>query len=341
MGRSDYLSFSTAIAYKAGLVRNDLDLLKTLAARLDAEIAKVETVTGIEASQTLRIEEQLEVSGKAITDKISAKLSDGTFEEVSDLRFSLAGSNDVTVQASDDPRDTLGELLTLHADVLRNTREIDGDEKYEEVIRSVEGFLSLMWGVIRGVGDLVTDLSEKDLERLFFQKMIEGNQKERLTKMLLASQRMVFQMVPVSFAFYMCDHLCNPKLASVMERCAAQAKTDGERLFYYFLLFKCNPEMGYSKLREFAKKAARGPGDLIASLFLRVYGYETPLDQNGVDKLVELLAEFRKKTVSYVKDSPIHLSDTYRETMRRNITIAQQKKGSYVRKRNSNKRRRR
>lgn len=193
----------------------------------------------------------------------------------------------------------VGDAVPADAGFRKGPKGIQAGDTESGVVAGVVAFCGVA-AAPSGRRVMVSDLGEKDLERLFFHKMIGGNQKERLTKMLVASQRMIFQMVPVSFAFYMCDHLCNPKLATVMERCSMQAKTDGERLFYYFLLFKCNPDLGYPKLHDFAKNAPRGLGDLIAGLFLRVYGYETPLSQEEVEKLVALLDAFRLKNITYL-----------------------------------------
>src|SRR5207237_6457440 len=93
--------------------------------------------------------------------------------------------------------DDLGLLVTLHSDVIRNTREVDPSLKASNLRDNVSSYVTLMWGSLLAFRELVSTIPEEDMLKLLFRGVPSKKQDIRLKKLLEGSHRLVYQIVPL------------------------------------------------------------------------------------------------------------------------------------------------
>ncbi|MGJ8696595.1 MAG: metallophosphoesterase [Verrucomicrobiaceae bacterium] len=325
LDRDDYLKFGTAIAYKAGLTRNDKVLLSEVRGRLE-KLRSAALDEALLDADTRIFEDGLKAAGNRIIQSIDSKV--GTvkdFDKNADNRLLISESTETVSDDLETDIDQLGELLTLHADILRNTREVGEDVKMDHLGASVSGFLDLMWVSLAGVDMLVKEVDDGNLEKLFFSKMRGQKTDERIKALRAASQKMVFQLIPVSFALFMSDHLGSPKLKGILAKLANDADRVAERLYFVLILIKSDFKAGIRALENLTKDTSVGPADFISSIFLRVHSFETILSDEEIQVATKALDDIRKKSASQIRNLPPFVQDTFRDDTRKIIHVKQDK----------------
>jgi len=318
LNRPDYLRFATALAYKAGLSRNDGNLLAEIDSRASHAFREFAALSD-RSLGSQPIDEAL--SG------LATKLDDGmrllnTPDEVDERRDALlsASHRDESLSETEDA-DDIAQLLTLHSDILRNTRELPQKDKLRFLENSVDHHVSLMWGWLHAFKTIVSDLEGDDLEKMFFRRVVSKKQELRIKHIVEQSHRYLFQIVPVSVILYMAEHLGNPKLARSVEKVLAKKTTEVDRLFCVLLLFKLDEERGMTALVRYIKESRSSVCDFVAFVFLRIYASEHVLEAKRLEALIKILEEIRKKYQTTNRELPPHVKDTFRPDFMKKILL--------------------
>lgn len=321
--RSDYLRFSTALAYKAGLSRNDGNLL----AEIDSRAANAFKIFSPLVDRSLEAEPiDQTLSGLATKlDDSMRKLN--TPAGVDERRDALlkAVQHDESVSETEDA-DDVGQLLTLHSDILRNTRELPQEDKLRYLENNVDHHVSLMWGWLHAFRTIVSDLEGEELEKMFFKRVVSKKQEFRVKHLMEQSHRYLFQIVPVSVVLYMTEHLGNPKLARSVEKVLSRKTNEVDRVFCVLLLFKLDEQRGLAALTSFIRESRSSVCDYVAFVFLRIYASEHVLEPKRLGALIQMLEEIRKKYQTGNRRLPPHVKDTFRPDFMKTLLFKRESK---------------
>lgn len=322
LGRSDYLRYSTALAYKAGLSRNDRSLLVEIDRRAAMALKAVlpaELVTAFEETSP-------DVMLTGITDKIDSEIRERNNPDAVDKQRDalLNAASEVTEIAQDDG-DMLGELVTLHSDILRNTREVSPSDKIQCLHNNVKYYCSLMWLALDGMRKSISEMDGATLEKFLFRRMLNKKDEVRIARIIEQSHRVIYQVVPVSVILYMTDHLGNPKLARSTKKVLDMADGPVEGLFCTLLLCKLSLADGLGELEKYLSKSRSPICDFIAFVFLRIYTLERVLKGASLDRVIAILESIRSKYQQVNRNLPPHVKDTFRPDMIRKIVASRSK----------------
>ena len=163
----DYLRFSTALAYKAGLSRNNSGLLEDIRQRSVDALKAVISEGGFKAFEDLPVDKAL----VQFSDNVEKEIVERNKSEVIDKqRDALLPTSEASQKIdSAEECDDLSVLVTLHSDIIRNTREIPTDEKVKNLRDNVNSYIALMWGSLVAFREFVTTVPEDEILKLLFK----------------------------------------------------------------------------------------------------------------------------------------------------------------------------
>jgi hypothetical protein len=296
IGRKDYLRYSTALAYKAGLLRNDGALLEEIRARLVASGNEIGAdKLEIDSSEISIGDELTRFSGR-IEDEIRSKSSSKDVDENHQHDISLTEPAEEDDDDDDLNEDHFIQLLTLHSDIIRHTTELPEQAKIENIQINVRAYLGLVVLVNREVIQMVEILNANDLVKMLFPGQDETKNKRRIDAILSQGKRMVWRVVPTSIALHMADHLGTSRLCRAFLTAAETDRVAGlEKAYYLLLAYRANPERARGDLQLFLKNESGVLEDSISHAFIRIICQETVLDAAALERTVEVLAQIGEK----------------------------------------------
>ncbi|MBA3883323.1 MAG: hypothetical protein H0X73_11560 [Chthoniobacterales bacterium] len=247
LGQPDYLRYATALGYKAGLSRNDAELLENIRRRSVEALREALRDVAFQNFDQLPVDAALSQFSEQVEKDIVEKNSADEVDARRDALLPQSGAPQKIDSAEE--CDDLGVLVTLHSDIIRNTREVPPDTKVDNLRDNVSSYVALMWGSLVAFKEFVTAIPEEDAIKLLFRGVPSKKQEVRLKKLVEGSHRLVYQIVPISVICYMTDHLGNPKLSRSVARILDGELGLVERLFHLLLLFRLDPSAAFEGRR--------------------------------------------------------------------------------------------
>ncbi len=295
LDRPDYLTYSTAISYKAGLVRNDVPLLNEIHGRfLEAfksftkSISQTSSDTDFDGSALQMLNEEI----------IKDLKSENRQQNVDARRDRMREKNgaESSSEIIDDSEDVdLTALLTLHSDIIRNTKVRDRDLKSEYLSKNIDGYVSIVWGLLSSYRNLASETSLEDLEKLWPKKRKSSSQDARIKLILEQSNRMVFQIIPTSVALYMADHLETEKLLKTSDRLFLKEKDELKKLFLAVVCLRIDFLNGIEHLNSFIRNAESGAFRFLGVTILKYELLERELNEPETAKALSVIEEHQKQ----------------------------------------------
>lgn len=320
LARPDVLKFSKALAYKAGLSRKEIDLLRWVDERAMKEaqpfIKKYLHFELKDAGKTA----PLQLIGDAIAQELREKNTDEEIDRRRDDIF-LQYQED-RGQIDEEQIENFDDLLSLQSDIIRNTTKIGLNEKRRFIDNNVSCYIALMWAGLEMFREMLQKTDETELFKLFFKGKKDATMQQKLRVVIEQAQRIVHQVVPLSVLVYMNEHLGNPKLSKSLRKLAESSHSATKRLFYYLLIFAQKPKEGIKDLKMMITPESSTTEDFIICGFLRWYCYENKVDEDLLNKIVAILDSVRKKYAKQVKvnrpkDDRPFLRDTFRTDVKK------------------------
>jgi hypothetical protein len=293
LDRCDFLRFRTAISYKAGLLRNDVALVEEITKRLVAAGTKF-------GKGDKPFEGILDLSGRVtevtvlLEGEIRQKNSAKEIDEVKQEDLAISSSRDDEQEGEDDVVD----LLTLHSELIKHTREMREERKIELIRLNVQGYIGLMYISNEGFVELVEKMSFTDLAKFMFPKDGRKTGERRLSAMLRQGRRMIWRVVPTSVALYLADHLATSRMTgSFLAASKSEDATEFERSIHLMMAFRADFGKGLTELENAIQRGLDPMSEFVIQAFVQIVVQESRLSDHQIDRVVALLTSIAKKYV--------------------------------------------
>jgi len=218
MSREDYLRFSTAIAYKAGLLRDDHALLAEIDKRTSSAMHEI-----LGQQQELIYEMNLfQKSIVLLTKQVKSDIIEKNHLEIKDAASDQMYLQNVdqleNTSISNDADDELEKairLITLESDILRNTRELTAEDRKLYISKNVDYYIGTMWASIEDFKLFIHDISIREIYEILLGEEIDVLKNERTEELVKKMQEIIYRVLPVSVILHMSDHMGNAKCHSL------------------------------------------------------------------------------------------------------------------------------
>ena len=314
LNRDDYLSFSTAIGFVAGISRNNIDLLLNIKKRIDKEIGN-ELKDALEKFQDYKeIESTLFEFGKELEVEILEKNKEEIKDAVKDEKYLNYDPEEQEINPEKEPDDLI-ELITLCSDIIRNTTEINVNEKSSILSENINYYLWVINTFIELFKSTIGEIGV-DLIKEFFSIRKEKDVKpEKINKLVDEFLKIV---IPLSLILYMTEHLANPKLEKIVIDLIPKEKNIFKKLFLNSLLLKLDLKEGLEKIGNLITESKSNIVDLLIFQILLVYAHEYKLSEEEANVFLKLLNKIRSKHVKYTK---VPRKDTFDSDFRKEVLL--------------------
>ncbi len=217
--------------------------------------------------------------------------------------------------------DDVIQLITLHSDIIRNTREIDTSLKKHYITNSVNNYVGLMWEALDTFKDIVTNAGTDKIEEVLLFKKGDKGRQTATEELIRRMERIVFQIIPVSVIEYMSEHLENPKLKRPVRSILKEETVLGKKLFYALLLLTIDLDSGIDECKNLIHNSESYVVDHIIFIYSMIYSLEHKLEEGEVERILDLLDSIRKKYAEGRKDLRPLVRDTFRSNIRKMILL--------------------
>jgi predicted phosphodiesterase len=324
--RSDYLKFSKSFSYKAGLDRNDISLLEIVDNRIKNQLN--DTVTkyinnGFSSSATNDV-------FIAFNDDIKKEIRDkNTIEAKDRYRDKKYLSYDAEpVHEGDDGEcnldtlDDISQLLMLHTDITRNTRDINATYKKQYIKNNVTYHIALMWDILEELKCYIEKINFKEIKLLLDSAAVDKPDHVDVDLLYKRLQELVFNIIPLSIVQHMSDRLGNPKLVISVIELIKEEKLFVHKVFYSLLLFKINFDDSIVFIKEIIKSSKSTVIDFVIFYSIRILCFENKLKGSDLDIAISLMESIRSKYSVKHAQIPLYIKDTFASDIRKSILKA-------------------
>lgn len=322
LNRPDYLRYETAIGYKAGLDRNDSELLKEIDLRTSQALKRIMKKNMGREFDTKPAELILLDFSDEIAKEIKEKNTDLEKDKIKDKELLYKESEEL---------DELLILVTLDSDIVRNTTEIGKLIKQKYLKNSMDYYIYLMWYTLEEVKTFIKKVDMDGLKQILFRDD-EDKKKDKkidvqIRKSIERMKSLVLNIVPASVILYMADHLANNKLDKATVSIIKVEKVILNKLFYSLLLVKLNFNKSLRYIEELIMSSKSYTIDFIILVYLRFYCYENKLSEEMLNDVLELMHKIIKKYKANKHEQlPPFLKDAFISDMRHEIISSKNRK---------------
>lgn len=322
--RTDFLKFSTAFSYKAGLSRNDKELLAIIDEKTQENIQEF-----IHADRNKHLDDyQIESGLVKFSENIENKIKDKNIAEDKDRikdQTHLSYDADDQKLPDEDAYDDVIQLVILNSDLIRNTREIHFKAKERFLKNNVNSYLTLMWQTLEIFREMIDEIDKEQLKNLFIENDDIDDDDFNFEKIIKRMHEFTYQIIPLSIILFMSEHLSNPKLKNTVIRLLTLELKLTDKLFYALLLFKLDIESALIELEKLVKDSKSSyVYDHLIYLYVIVYCRSTKLDQNQLNMIIKFLKKIRKKYSVIQKELPLFVKDTFASDFRKDSLLKKQ-----------------
>ncbi len=317
----NYLKFSTAFSYEAGLSRNDKELLDIIDERTQAVI---DDFFKSDANKNLE-QYQIESGLSKFSDKIETQIREKNVAEnkdkIKDETYLSYNPEEQNIPDEDEYDDII-QLVTLNSDLIRNTREIKGMYKEKFLKNNINSYLALMWQTLEIFRETIDTIDEDSLKKLLNDNGTIDENDFDYEKIVKRIREFTYQVIPLSIILFMSDHLQNPKLKNTVKKLIHSDISLTDRLFYSLLLFRLEIESGLEELHNLLKDSKSSYiYDHLIYLFIIIFCYSNKLDDRNLNLVIKLLNEIRKKYSTVQKELPLFVKDTFTSDIKKSILL--------------------
>jgi len=333
LGSKYYLKYSTAFAYKAGLDRNDLELLNEVKRRLDISIVSISKNISSKKFTEYEIEGTLIEYSKDIEKELKVKSNPVEVDKVRDEKYLNYNAEEQTIaQENEDYEFDLFELITLYSNIIRNTREISAEEKKSHLSTSVGSYQALMWESLELFKMFIEGLGADEIKKFILKnnftlkKNIELNEKE-LNKISKRLKEYIITVIPISIILYMTDHLSNNKFSRTIESLIDGENNINTLLFYDLLLLKINFKKSIILLKNIIESSDSYIIDGIVFECLINHCLENEVTEKEFSDIVEVLQKIREKYSRKIRGEETYGKDTFISDIQAKMNLIKFKRG--------------
>ena len=312
-----YLRYSVALSYKAGLDRNDLELMQEVDRRTQEAFADLVDRYNSKVFGPEEFNQQLIEFTQEIETEIKEKNVTEDKDVVRDEKY-------LSYDQEDDPEDEESvieiDLLTLISDIIRNTTEIELSHKKIYIKNVVRNYCSIMWGTLESVRDLIDQLNLSDVSVLVSHNSTKIAGVERTVEM---AKELVLQVVPISIILYMIDHLSSAKLERAVAEVMADETDYVRKLFLALLLMNMNREKALKEVKILVEKSSIFAVHYIVYRFLQAYCYEHKGSEESLNQIIKIMEGIRSKYASKSQNDGIPIRNTFATDFKKDILVRQ------------------
>jgi predicted phosphodiesterase len=309
LNSSKYIRFSSALAYKSGLDRNDVELLDIIHKKTQTQFADFLEKHTSKSVDDFEIESGLIEFDKEIEKEVRSKNTSDAKDASHDSQYLSYDENDQTIKEDADSDNTI-ELLTLNSDIIRNTREIDAKLKQQYIKGNVSAYIGMMWHVAESFKEFISDLDKNNIRDALILKTDKAKDID-IDILLRKVREMIMQIIPISIIHYMSDHLSNPKLKhAVLELVKAETNMN-VRIFYSLLLLRIDLSSAILEITSLIEQSNSYVIDQIVFMYMLLHCYCTKLEESHLNKLISLMEKIRSKYPSKQQKIPAFVRDTF------------------------------
>lgn len=319
LNRDDVLKYSKALAYKAGITRKEVELLKWVDERaMKGAQPIIDKYFSLELKETGHNAPFTQLS-ESIAKELKEKNTDESVDARRDSTYLNYDEDKSSLE--DEQMEQFDDLITLQSDILRNTTHIKVTEKRQFIQNNVSCYVAMMWGGLEMFRETIQKSDEEELFKLFFSGRKDATLRQKLKVVIEHAQRVVHFVVPLSVLVYMDEHLGTPKLAKSFRKLAENATSPTKKLFYYLLFFAQSPKEGVRELKKLITTDSCTTEDYIICGYLRWYCHQNKIEEHVLDRIVAIFDEVRKKYAQQLKQDIPFLRDTFRTDVKRDLRL--------------------
>lgn len=314
-----WMKHGKALIYRAGLTRDNIRLLDFVDTELEREINQA--FNGVKNIELRDAADQSPITllKESIVEEIKSKNTDENVDDHRD-RALLQYEEDQGKPAQEDAVH-LEELISLQSDLLRNSTYIRVADKRRLVAHNVKGYLGMLWTVLNVLAEVVHDRSASELVKLIFKGKQSASTAEKTRYIVDRTERLIHQIVPLSIALHMCDHLGSQKLIKTYDQLRTAASSPTIRLFYSLLIFSQDPAKGLKALEEFIGDESAPSEEFLIYAFVRCHCLENRLDGKVIDRIVNMLDKIRMKYARKMVNVPPMFRDTFHSDVKKELML--------------------
>jgi hypothetical protein len=316
----DYLKYSTAFGYKAGLDRNDVELLDIIEKRLLALMS--EAIASYEKAnlEPIKIEQGLIQFSEKLENEIREKNVSNEKDIEKDNKYLSYDPDEQDVEERTNYDDVI-PLVTLYSDAIRNSTEIDATKKMGYLKNNIRSFICLMWVSLDSLKSFIETASEAEIKKLLMLEK-SGKDREQLVEFV---KQFVLQVIPVSVINYMSDHLYNTRLKNSVNILLQETNNINERLFYVLLLLKLDINDALWAIETLIEDTSSLIIDSIIAITIRIYCYENEIEEKTLNEVIRILQKIRSKHAIKVENNNVPIRDTFASDFRESVKIKRTK----------------
>jgi len=324
MSRDDYLKFSTAISYKAGLLRDD----HTLLAEIDKRTSSAMNEILGQKSGMLHEINQFQTSIVMLTEQVKSEIKEKNHVEIKDVasdqmylqNVEQLDSSSISKDADDELEKAI-RLITLESDILRNTRELSADDRKLYISKNVDYYIATMWASIEDFKLFIHEISIKEIYEILLGEELDSLNNERTEDLVKKTQEIIYRVLPVSVILHMSDHLGNAKLKNTVKELAQSEAEPLKKCFLSMLLMKLDFASSRDIVKQLIIDSKSSVIDYIVFTYIRIYCYENKLSTETLDQTIALLEQIRGKYAVAHSTIPNIARDTFASDVRKEITL--------------------
>ncbi|MFW6009123.1 MAG: NACHT domain-containing protein, partial [archaeon] len=318
MKKYNYLKFSNAIGYKAGLDRDNEELLKEIDNKIHKRLPNKIFSEIIKELESGSIDGTFIDLSEEIEEKIKENNSPEAKDSVRDDYYLDYDETDQEIKEED--YDNIINLITLHSNIIRNTTKINSEKKKKYISKNVSYYIQLIFLTLKGVKDYLEEMNEQEIKKTLFSKGYKKND-INFDNIINRIKEFVFRMIPLSALLYMTDHLSNSKLKNDIIEIIERKENIVYLLFYILLLFKMNFKEGIKYVINLVNESGSNIIDYIVYMYLRFYCKEKKLEKNQLEKIINILEKIKDKQSENVPKKPFYNKDTFSSDMRKKMLL--------------------
>jgi len=316
----EYLRYSAALAYKAGLDRNDIELLSVIDKRTQENIKEYYEKHHTKKLDDFPIDKELISYSENVEKEIRGKNKQDRDKSKDEAYLSYDHDEKWTENEDEDDEENIYNdivmLLTLNSDVIRNTREIKTEDKKGFIKRNIDAYLVLMWQSIEIFKDMVDSMDKESLKNLLFFRPISPD----IDALAQRARDMVLQVIPISTVMYIAEHLLNQKLKRPITALIREENSISKKMIYSLLLLDINVPDAIRELEDVVKGSKSAIIDYLIFSYVFTFCRQNEIPNEQINDVIKLLEQIRNKHAKMVRHA-LFIRDTFVSNFRRDMLL--------------------
>jgi hypothetical protein len=302
---------SSALTYKAGLDRTDVDLLSKVSALIDKKMCRYQSTYAQRSFENSGLESGLVEVTKDVKKDLENRNIEDKHDELNDARYLDYNEDDQEIRRQESYNE-VAELLTLHGDILRNTK-IATNTKRKELRQHIKNYRLLIMEVVEQFKFIIERTDFAELFKAFDLKDGSREVGERVIRKVMG---LMLQAIPTSAIMHIAEHLSNPKIPRSLEAIIDEESDYELEMLYILVLYVLDAKKGEKKLRAWLKKHQSYVLESMAWTCIKIEGHSRKLKDSEIKHVVKLLDDLRGRFKPDTKKKPPFLVDSFQSDIK-------------------------